>query len=155
MMPWMNIDKIALREARRKLKLTGKEMARRMGYERTYYSKVENGVYPTPAAKFIRKAAAVLQLPVEKITIPDVPKEIPPADAFILRIWQQLPLDGKNELLAAGQVILTRYREAGQLEATPELLNAMALAALGTAATDERRKAARRRGKPGGGQARA
>ena len=57
----------ALRERRRAAKLSQRELARRIGVDFSYISKIENGRLPPPAADTIVKICGVLDIEPEEL----------------------------------------------------------------------------------------
>lgn len=57
----------ALREARRSKDVSQRELAKKVGVDFSYISKIENGRLPPPAADTIVKICEVLEVPVEEL----------------------------------------------------------------------------------------
>ncbi len=78
-----------LKAVRKRKKISQRELAKRVGVDFTYISKIENGIMPAPSEETIRKIAVVLGEEVDKMIL--LARKIPSEFQEVIHKCEELP----------------------------------------------------------------
>lgn len=103
-----------LKEVRRKKKISQRELAKHVGVDFTYISKIENGVMPAPSEETIKKMASVLGEDADKMVL--MAEKIPSEIRNIIYQHEEIPVF----LRKAQSLTKEQWDEINTIVAEPE-----------------------------------